>query len=550
MLTTEQMHELGNGDMVQCNWDFSKISIDEYNSFFSTLPNILYKKVRHARFCVDFAKSLHNNPDATNEDVQVLQYSIKERKPRFSWMLAKVIIRTLPRAKLLTSLTISGIPMRRRDIHAIFGAVGKCRTLKRIIFEDVHVRTEDFEYLLSVISPYKISELSFLNCGLTSDIYQPLVRFFKKPPPSERHDWVFNTLRLDGNNLGGRDFSVIDGMLRQRTDPLGDDEIPTFTIEPRETMTMDGSSGFGKRTHSGFPRSHPEEEGYYEEEEVVVLEEEEYIIEQYEDEEDVAEAKEKRSQSGSFHERRSRSSKVRTDSESGSFHEKRSRSSKVRTDSQSGSFHEKRSRSSKVRTDSESDSYFNQKKSRSSHKKSDSDSDEFKKLSAGDSDSDEFRKKSLEGFKDDTESDSDEFKGKGSDPEILSEDTSDGVEGKLEIGDSSDSASGKAHSRVAVEMDSVLRLQDVDKIDNKSREILDEVIARVAEVESPEHDDDPWKENANLKKELQELIDAIHAIEFEDDVYVFGPNAETNCELIREVMERLDEYHRESARRH
>ena len=531
MLTTEQMHELGNGDMVQCNWDFSKISIDEYNSFFSTLPNILYKKVRHARFCVDFAKSLHNNPDATNEDVQVLQYSIKERKPRFSWMLAKVIIRTLPRAKLLTSLIISGIPMRRRDIHAIFGAVGKCRTLKRIIFEDVHVRTEDFEYLLSVISPYKISELSFLNCGLTSDIYQPLVRFFKKPPPSERHDWVFNTLRLDGNNLGGRDFSVIDGMLRQRTDPLGDDEIPTFTIEPRETMTMDGSSGFGKRTHSGFPRSHPEEEGYYEEEEVVVLEEEEYIIEQYEDEEDVAEAKEKRSQSGSFHERRSRSSKVRTDSESGSFHEKRSRSSKVRTDS-------------------ESDSYFNQKKSRSSHKKSDSDSDEFKKLSAGDSDSDEFRKKSLEGFKDDTESDSDEFKGKGSDPEILSEDTSDGVEGKLEIGDSSDSASGKAHSRVAVEMDSVLRLQDVDKIDNKSREILDEVIARVAEVESPEHDDDPWKENANLKKELQELIDAIHAIEFEDDVYVFGPNAETNCELIREVMERLDEYHRESARRH
>lgn len=486
MFSTEQMHFLGNGDMVKCSWDFSKISVDDYNGFFSTLPNILYKKIRHARFCVDYAKSLANNPNATDADVRVLDYSIKEKKPRFSWMLAKVIARTLPRSKLLTTLTISGIPMRHSDVHSIFEAVGKCRTLKRIIFEDMPIRDADFAYLLSVVSPYKMHEISFVNCGLTSDIYQPLVRFFKKDPPSERHDWVFSTLRLEGNNIGGRDFSVIDGMLRQKTDPLADDEIPTFTIEPRETMTMEPSSGIGRRHHTGT-----EEEGYYEEEEEVVFEEEEYIIEQYEDEEDEREVP-------------------------------------VRKEKSTSDISSKKSAGFKEDTDSDE---FSAKKSGG-----------FKE----DTDSDEFHPKKSGEFKED--SNSDEFQGKISDPEILSEGSSSALEGKLEIED--ESSSHKAHSKVIVDMDSALRLQDIGKIDNKSREILEEVIAKVAEVEQTERNDDPWKENENLKRELQELIDTIQAIEFEEDVYVFGPNAKANCELIREVIERLDEYHRESARRH
>ena len=235
MFPTEQMHALGNGDMVSCSWDFSKISIDDYNGFFSTLPNILYKKVRHARFCVDYEKSLAHNPSATDEDVRVLDYSIKQKKPRFSWMLAKVIARTLPRSKLLTSLTISGIPMRHSDVQAMFKAIPKCRTLKAIVIEDMPIRNEDFEYLLSVISPYRMTEVSFVNCGLSSEIYQPLVRFLKKEPPTELHDWTFKKLRLDGNDIGAREFSVIDGILRQKTDPQEDDDIPTFTVEQDTT---------------------------------------------------------------------------------------------------------------------------------------------------------------------------------------------------------------------------------------------------------------------------------------------------------------------------
>lgn len=94
----------------------------------------------------------------------------------------------------------------------------------------------------------------------------------------------------------------------------------------------------------------------------------------------------------------------------------------------------------------------------------------------------------------------------------------------------------------------MLQLQDVDQIDNRSREILDDVMARVAEVEHSEPVADPWKENENLKRELRELIATINAIEFEEDVYIFGPNAEANVKLIREVMARLEEYHIESAR--
>ena len=646
MLPTEQMHALGNGDMVSCSWDFSKISIDDYNGFFSTLPNILYKKVRHARFCVDYEKSLAHNPSATDEDVRVLDYSIKQKKPRFSWMLAKVIARTLPRSKLLTSLTISGIPMRHSDVQAMFKAIPKCRTLKAIVVEDMPIRNEDFEYLLSVISPYRMTEVSFVNCGLSSEIYQPLVRFLKKEPPTELHDWTFKKLRLDGNDIGAREFSVIDGILRQKTDPQEDDDIPTFTVEQdttsgarkaekdmsssseREVRSRDASVSGGSSTGELLliEEEEEEEESLGEEKEGRLEPVKDALSEGSNSDEvqgllKIDDSENSKHSSGSEHSKKSKHSDYSDHSKHSddSEHSKHSRKSKQSKQSKHSddsehshhsddSEHSKHSRKSKQSKksrhsddsehskhsdDSEHSKYSRKSKqskksrhsddSEHSHHSDDSEHSKYSRKSkqskqsrhSDDSEHSKYSKKSKQSHhSDDSEHSKYSKKSKQSKQSRRSDDSEHShhsdhsdrdsehslhshtsyASTRSQMSQHSRSSHGKLHTsksdvQVSAEtMSSMLQLQDVDKIDNRSREILDGVIARVAEVEHSEPVSDPWEENRNLKRELRELIATIKAIEFEEDVYIFGPNAEANVKLIREVMARLEEYHIESAR--
>ncbi|OHS92985.1 hypothetical protein TRFO_12180 [Tritrichomonas foetus] len=235
----KHMYELGNGDMVSCNFDFSALSTDDYQGFFNGLPQLLYKKVKSVRFCNDAYKKLENNHNATDEQLREMEYTIKGSNPNYFKYLAKIIWTVLPRAKLLYSLTIDGIPIHHDDFTKIVDSLRKCKSIRQISIVNTTVNRDDFIYFIDNVSPYRLEKIEFPNCHLTSDVYDTVCEFLNRQPPSSGNEWKLKILNLEGNGLTPDNFDVIEAMMQKKAHPNDSDDQTTIT-------TGDEIQPFGK----------------------------------------------------------------------------------------------------------------------------------------------------------------------------------------------------------------------------------------------------------------------------------------------------------------
>lgn len=73
-----------------------------------------------------------------------------------------------------------------------------------------------------------------------------------------------------------------------------------------------------------------------------------------------------------------------------------------------------------------------------------------------------------------------------------------------------------------------------------------EEIKRISDSVNPASpSDDPRRLNANLKKELNQLIEKLHAVKYSDDVFLIGDNAEKNLRDIRTAENQIRAYEKE-----
>lgn len=209
-LTCEEMYNLGaeGSNRKYCSFDFSFLSIDDYQGFFNTLPNMIYKKCESLRFCNDFERSLEErnlrtDSNEINQDFKTYEYSIRFKKPGYSNFLAKIIGKALPRTKLLTSLEFDQIPFSGESFRHITDAVKKTRMIKSITFANLKIEDTDFIYFLNNISPYRLDSITFINCHITGSTYDALNEYIHKKPSNNdsKYQPKFAKLILKGNGI-------------------------------------------------------------------------------------------------------------------------------------------------------------------------------------------------------------------------------------------------------------------------------------------------------------------------------------------------------------
>ena len=285
----QQMYDIGNGDMTSCCFDFSSISSQHYEGFFNGLPQLLYKKVKEARFCLDNYLKLNNEQDQTDAQLNDLDQSIYTKKSNYSHYLAKVIWRVLPSAKILVSLTVDSIPLQNDEFSKIVDAIRKNKSLRSVTFRNTLIRDDDFVYFLEKVSPYRFEQIEFTNCQLTSNIYNKVCEFLNSQPPASgaagnllNQEWKLRVFKLDENDISPENMDVIDAMMQKKMHPNDTDDQPTITTE-------EGNQSLTER--SRFNRGRGNRNGNDDDDrKVISIRErevkEEYEYEYYEDDED------------------------------------------------------------------------------------------------------------------------------------------------------------------------------------------------------------------------------------------------------------------------
>lgn len=206
-LTCEEMYKLGveGSNKEYCTYDFSFISIDDYTGFFNTLPNMIYKKCDHLRFCNDFERSLEernlrSDSQEINRDFKTYEYSIRFKKPGYSNYLAKIIGRALPRTRFLTSLEFDQIPFSEESFKLVTDAIRKTRRIKSITFANMKIEDNDFIYFLENVSPYRLDSISFINCHISGNTYDALNKYVNESE-APSNSAKFAKLILKGNGI-------------------------------------------------------------------------------------------------------------------------------------------------------------------------------------------------------------------------------------------------------------------------------------------------------------------------------------------------------------
>lgn len=205
----EEMYELGaeGSNRESCTFDFSFINSDDYYvGFFNTLPNMIYKKCVHLRFCNDFERALEERNMRTdsediNKDFKTYENSIRFKKPGYSNYLAKIVGKALPRTKLLTSLEFDQIPFSEESFRLITNAIKKTRELKSITFSNLKVQDKDFEYFLEKVSPFRLDNISFINCHISGNTYDALKEYVNKKEDPANKSSKFTKIILKGNGI-------------------------------------------------------------------------------------------------------------------------------------------------------------------------------------------------------------------------------------------------------------------------------------------------------------------------------------------------------------
>jgi hypothetical protein len=209
-LTTEEVYELGGGDMISCDWDLSKIPGHEYEPFFLGLGNVLYKKVAQGRFSIASLHELEASDSGVRNEVDD---SIASKVCRDRRRLLKVFRRVLPVTKTLKSLIIDRIPFSAGEVNSLLQAAARSPRLESLILVNVNVTAAAFRQFLRATSPAQFQQIVFQNCGLSDIAATDAIRFLRSAPPGK---WKLMRLDLPDNEIDGETLSQIDDLVSRR----------------------------------------------------------------------------------------------------------------------------------------------------------------------------------------------------------------------------------------------------------------------------------------------------------------------------------------------
>ena len=235
----QTMYEIGGGDKHFCSFDFSILPDEQYEKFFNSLPNLIYKKLEKVSFNCDFQFSYAASGKSSVRKENLISDSIANKRPKFIPYLTKILKFVLPKSKTLKSIEFSAMHIPRGMLSIILSSISKSKSLDSVIFKNIQIHDEYVIRFLSQISPYQYYEVSFPHCGLTSACYPAIKTFIRQRPKTSVIDRKLTTMNLEGCAFSSRELATISGLINEgKQDDLTDGEgEPDITIDNNTIVT-------------------------------------------------------------------------------------------------------------------------------------------------------------------------------------------------------------------------------------------------------------------------------------------------------------------------
>ena len=262
MLSLKDMYNLGNGDRIKCNFDFSEISSDDYTFFYNTLPNFIYKKCSSITFNKKLFNKYEHSSQKNKELRRTISSSIASQKPKYSQYLMKILTKTIPRTKLLNTLCIDSIEIKESYMSLFFDAIPKSHVLKSLKIKNCHISDTNFISLITHLSPYHYEKLNFINCDLTDDSIPAICDFLKKKPKNSSKKCSLIAFDLSENDFSDKQVKKVIHYFNLLTHP-------DLTDDYKSNSSQDNllESDNKKLSKSNFIEDEQEEEEEEEQEE-------------------------------------------------------------------------------------------------------------------------------------------------------------------------------------------------------------------------------------------------------------------------------------------
>jgi hypothetical protein len=211
-----EIYKICGGSQQLCSFDFSSISFDEYEGLFNGLPNIVYKKAEELRFSRDlYVKRERADEPLSESEKRRLSDSIAINRDRFEHYLFKILNQTLPRSKGLKRLVISGLNVPTKYFRDFIPACAKCKTLRKLTIENVNILDDIGELIFKHLSPYRLEELSLIDCNLSATIFDRVSEYLTYGAEDPRI-WRLKTLNLSENLFAPEQTQEIARLLKWR----------------------------------------------------------------------------------------------------------------------------------------------------------------------------------------------------------------------------------------------------------------------------------------------------------------------------------------------
>jgi hypothetical protein len=230
-----EIYKLCDGGANFCDIDFSSISFDDYEGLFNGLPNVVYKKAEGLRFSRDLdVKRVRADEALTDTEKRRLSDSIAVLRDRFEHYLFKILNQTLPRSKGLNRLVISGLKVPTKYFRDFIPACARCKTLRRLRIDGVNILDELAELIFTTLSPYRLEQLSLVDCNISSGIYEKVTEFLTQgaDDPGARV-WRLKVLDLRENLFTPEQLREVERLLTWRR---------SLKAEPDRRISSHGST--------------------------------------------------------------------------------------------------------------------------------------------------------------------------------------------------------------------------------------------------------------------------------------------------------------------
>ncbi|OHS97418.1 hypothetical protein TRFO_09396 [Tritrichomonas foetus] len=180
MLSDEVVRQLGDGDGLNYQFDFSKIAAEFYEPLLRTLQHFAQKKVESIGFsCDSLAKSEQKLATGQTLPVIVLN-SIAKNKSHYISNIIELLCHVLPRSTRIKEITLSNMNIRKEYLSRLFSSLSKSKSLEKINFTKIPIGDELLRIMLSNIDPNQIKSIKINFCGISQKSTENIISFIHK----------------------------------------------------------------------------------------------------------------------------------------------------------------------------------------------------------------------------------------------------------------------------------------------------------------------------------------------------------------------------------